>query len=106
MAACEIARRPQPAVPTVMVSSGFGKEIMARRMNSVMAQPAHMGCSSRISLKLPICDTVFLRHELFETRREFHIIETHGRPPCPGPPETMIWTAPSGRFKRLILLQI
>ena len=23
-----------------------------------LAQPAHMGCSSRISLKLPICDTV------------------------------------------------
>ena len=48
----------QPAVPTVMVSSGFGKEIMASRMNRVIAHPAHMGCSSRISLNDPICETV------------------------------------------------
>src|SRR5437870_12986653 len=53
-----MAKRPQPAVPTVMGSSGFGKEIMASRMNKVIAHPAHMGCSSRISLNDPICETV------------------------------------------------
>jgi diaminopimelate decarboxylase len=57
MAACEIAKRPQPAVPTVIVSSGLGKAIMASRIKRVIAQPAHMGCSSSTSLKEPICET-------------------------------------------------
>src|SRR3990172_3841630 len=46
--------RPHPAVPKITVCSGAGNPISAVRMNSVMAHPAHIGCSSMISLKVPI----------------------------------------------------